>query len=169
MFLYCINNSLFRIDYLGLKCRIIRLIGHFAGKSEQEKGEIWSYYKSANLDKCDIVFAISCHMDEFLSETEGVATPSTNLWPPRNFSTGTITASAFPYLLDQSEKLIENLKASGPTSPCCCESYTVETICDQAANEDIKKLMKNQDSIRFGPYIKKNPCQKVLSSPSRTL
>ncbi len=118
LFLFCINNSILQTDHLGLKCRILRLIGHFAGKSEQTKGAIWDYYKSANLDECDMLFTISCHMDEFLSESEGVGKPPKNLWPPQEFATGTISAFAFPFLLDKSEKRyamkrqIETLNAS---------------------------------------------------------
>ena len=168
LFSFCINNSTLRTDCLGLKCRIIRLIGHFAGKSEQMKGAIWDYYKSADLDECDVVFTISCHMDEFLSESEGVGKPPKNLWPPQEFATGQIAAFAFPYLLAQSEKLIAELNKSASTPPCCCKAYKVETICDEEANRDIEALIERQDRIQVGPRIEKNPCQRIISSyPSK--
>ena len=168
MFSFCINNSTLRTDCLGLKCRIIRLIGHFAGKSEQMKGAIWDYYKSADLDECDVVFTISCHMDEFLSESEGVGKPPKNLWPPQEFATGQIAAFAFPYLLSQSEKLIAAQNKSASTPPCCCKVYKVETICDEEANRDIEALMERQDRIQVGPRIEKNPCRRIISSyPSK--
>lgn len=53
-----------------------------------------------------MLFTISCHMDEFLGESEGVGKPPKNLWPPQEFATGTISAFAFPFLLDKSEKLM---------------------------------------------------------------
>ena len=166
LFLFCINNSILRTDHLGLKCRILRLIGHFAGKSEQTKGAIWDYYKSANLDECDMLFTISCHMDEFLGESEGVGKPPKNLWPPQEFATGTISAFAFPFLLDKSEKLIAETIESVPTPPCCCKEYKVETVCDEEANRDIERLIERQDRIRVGPRIEKNPCQRVIPSSS---
>ena len=166
LFLFCINNSILQTDHLGLKCRILRLIGHFAGKSEQTKGAIWDYYKSANLDECDMLFTISCHMDEFLGESEGVGKPPKNLWPPQEFATGTISAFAFPFLLDKSEKLIAETIESVPTPPCCCKEYKVETVCDEEANRDIERLIEQQDRIRVGPRIEKNPCQRVIPSSS---
>ncbi|MCL2104324.1 MAG: hypothetical protein FWH21_04620 [Kiritimatiellaeota bacterium] len=163
------NNSVNQIDFLGLRCKIIRLIGHFPGKSEKnQNSDIWTYLINEKPDDCDAVFSISCHMDRFIEDVKEKL-PKVNVptdWPPDNTDIpyrktedgNKITCAHFPRLLELSESKIQEMVTTLQGS-CCCENVTLTTKCDIDASSDMRKLYEwKEKGIDVGKLPDKNPC-----------
>ena len=161
-YLWCDNRcNLF--DILGLKCVIYRFMGHYAGVKEPDANDIRKLLAKENIDSCDAVFSISCHMDEFLGAVTNTY-PNVNVpmgWPPAGVqnSEGKIFGFNVAALLKESDGKISNLKGSLSSAPCCCTKVLLKTICDKDMDGNIDKMIELQKKgISSGVDISSNPC-----------
>ena len=161
-YLWCDNRcNLF--DILGLKCVIYRFMGHYAGVKEPDANDIRKLLAKENIDSCDAVFSISCHMDEFLGAVTNTY-PNVNVpmgWPPAGVqnSEGKIFGFNVAALLKESDGKISNLKGSLSSAPCCCTKVLLKTICDKDMDSNIDKMIELQKKgISSGVDISSNPC-----------
>ena len=138
-------------------------MGHYAGVKEPDANDIRKLLAKENIDSCDAVFSISCHMDEFLGAVTNTY-PNVNVpmgWPPAGVqnSEGKIFGFNVAALLKESDGKISNLKGSLSSAPCCCTKVLLKTICDKDMDSNIDKMIELQKKgISSGVDISSNPC-----------
>ncbi len=164
LYLWC-DNQYNNVDVLGLKCIIYRFMGHYAGVNESNVNDIRTLLSAQDIDSCDAVFSISCHMDDFL-----IAATNTNPnvkiplgWPPVNVQNpdGKIFGGNIAALLKASDGQVSDLKSQLSDSPCCCSRVTLRTVCDKDINKNIDDMIRLQKrGISVGGGISSNPCGK---------